>query len=66
MTDLRVFTLVLVAKPSDGDPIIGLRAILKLALRRYGLRCTMARELPDKDGQSPNSAAPVESVDKPI
>jgi hypothetical protein len=66
MSDLRVFTLVLVAKPEDGDPIIGLRAILKLALRRYGLRCTMARELPDKDGQSPNSAPSVESVENSI
>jgi hypothetical protein len=40
----RYFELLLVAKP-DGDPYIGIRAVLKLALRRYGLRCVEAREL---------------------
>lgn len=66
MNELRVFTLVLVAKPDGPDPYIGLRALLKLAKRRYGLRCTMARELSNKDGQSPNSAAPVDSVQNAI
>ena len=46
MTDAlpRVFTLSLVAKPGT-DPYPGIRHILKLALRRYGLRCVEAREL---------------------
>jgi hypothetical protein len=41
----RYFSLLLVAKPNDADPYIGIRHILKLALRRYGLRCVEAREL---------------------
>ena len=41
----RMFTLLLVAKPDAPDPYIGIRHILKLALRRYGLRCVEAREL---------------------
>lgn len=61
MTDDRIFTLTLVAKDADQDPIHGLRALLKLALRRHGLRCTQIRELTHKVGPSPNSAAPVEN-----
>jgi len=41
----RIFTLVLVAKPGASDPYLAIRALLKLALRRYGLRCTQAREI---------------------
>jgi len=41
----RMFTLTLVAT-GPGDPYLAIRALLKLALRRHGLRCTMARELP--------------------
>ena len=43
--ELRMFSLLLVAKP-DSNPDPGIRHILKLALRRYGLRCVEARELP--------------------
>jgi hypothetical protein len=48
MTDAlpRVFTLSLVVTKDTGpDPYIGIRHLLKLALRRYGLRCVEAREL---------------------
>lgn len=41
----RMFTLLLVAKPDGPDPYPGIRQLLKLALRRYGLRCVEAREL---------------------
>ena len=41
----RIFELLLVAKPDGPDPTPGIRHILKLALRRYGLRCVEAREL---------------------
>ena len=41
----RMFMLTLVAT-GPGDPYLAIRALLKLALRRHGLRCTMARELP--------------------
>jgi len=44
MTEGRVFMLLLAPK-TDADPIIGLRHILKIALRRYGLRCLDAREM---------------------
>ena len=50
----RMFMLTLVAT-QPGDPYHGIRALLKLALRRYGLRCTMARELPPvKSGERPS------------
>jgi hypothetical protein len=38
------FVLTLEAAP-DRDPVHALRALLKVALRRFGLRCTDAREL---------------------
>ena len=41
----RYFSLLLVAKDDRADPYIGIRHILKLALRRYGLKCVEAREL---------------------
>ena len=41
----RMFMLTLIAT-GPGDPYHAIRALLKLALRRHGLRCTMARELP--------------------
>jgi hypothetical protein len=41
--DRPVFTLEL--RPEPGvDPVLALRALLKAALRRYGMRCTSARE----------------------
>lgn len=43
-SDQRVYMLTLIGKPGD-DPIHGIRALLKLALRRYGLRCVNAREI---------------------
>ena len=46
---LRVFTLTLVAKASPTnpgrDPIRSLRWLLKIALRRFQLRCTNMREI---------------------
>jgi hypothetical protein len=38
------FTLVLRPEPDVADPVRALRALLKFALRRHGLRCTSARE----------------------
>jgi len=44
-----VFTLTLVAKASPAnpgrDPIRSLRWLLKIALRRFHLRCTSLREI---------------------
>ena len=40
----RIFMLTLVAKPGS-DPIRSLRWLLKVALRRFGLRCTNMREI---------------------
>ena len=40
----RIFMLTLVAT-GPGDPYHGIKALLKLALRRYGLRCVNAREI---------------------
>ena len=40
----RIYMLTLIGRPGD-DPIHGIRALLKLALRRYGLRCVNAREI---------------------
>jgi hypothetical protein len=38
-------TFVLELCPEPGvDPVRALRAVLKVALRRYGLRCVSARE----------------------
>lgn len=46
---LRVFTVTLVAKASPNnpgaDPIRSLRWLLKIALRRFHLRCTSLREI---------------------
>jgi hypothetical protein len=41
----RVFALRLVPTPSTPDPVRSLRALLKLALRRFGLRCLSVEEL---------------------
>jgi len=36
---------VLELRPEPGvDPVLALRALLKVALRRFGLRCVAARE----------------------
>ena len=40
----RIYLLTLIGKPGE-NPIHGIRALLKLALRRYGLRCVNAREI---------------------
>ena len=39
----RVFVVSLVAAPGT-DPILALRALLKIALRRFKLRCIDVRE----------------------
>jgi hypothetical protein len=49
-----VFVIELQA-PSDSDGIHTLRAILKVLLRRYGWRCTAAREEQSKEGVSENA-----------
>jgi hypothetical protein len=54
----RMFMLTLVAT-GPGDPYLAIRALLKLALRRHGLRCTMARELPPpKSGEKAPPQSP--------
>jgi hypothetical protein len=45
--DPRVFVLRLAAKPGV-DPIRALRSLLKLALRRFGLRCVGVEELAEQ------------------
>jgi len=40
----RIFMLTLVAKPGS-DPIRAIRWLLKIALRRFQLRCTSLREI---------------------
>jgi len=40
----RAFVLRLVAERGVADPIRSLRALLKVALRRYGLRCVAIEE----------------------
>jgi len=42
--DQRIFMLTLMAT-GPGDPYHAIRALLKLALRRHGLRCVQAREI---------------------
>ena len=38
-------TYMLIFRPEPGvDPILALRALLKIALRRFGMRCVSARE----------------------
>ena len=51
-TKLHVFVVTLVVKPSADDPIRALRGLLKVALRRYGLRCIEAREVTSDSGES--------------
>ena len=41
----RIFMLTLVAKPGCSDPIRAIRWLLKMALRRFQLRCTNMREI---------------------
>jgi hypothetical protein len=48
----RVFVLRLTPKRGV-DPIRALRALLKLALRRFGLRCTGVEELAESGAKSP-------------
>jgi hypothetical protein len=40
----RIFMLTLVARPGS-DPIRAIRWLLKMALRRFGLRCSNMREV---------------------
>jgi hypothetical protein len=50
----RTFVLRLRAEPRVSDPIRALRALLKVALRRFGLRCTDAVEVqPREEGGGP-------------
>jgi hypothetical protein len=51
--DQRIFMLTLIGRPGD-DPIHGIRALLKLALRRYGLRCVNAREIAPPQSPQPD------------
>jgi hypothetical protein len=54
----RYFSLLLQAKPGSPNPHISIRHILKLALRRYGLKCVEARELPPPvSGEKPRKPA---------
>lgn len=48
-----IFTIKLRPEPSVLDPIKALRALLKTALRRFGLRCISAYE--DKDNAQRNN-----------
>lgn len=58
MSDNRYFSLLLQAKPDGPDPYPGIRHILKLALRRYGLKCVEARELgAPPSGEKPRTSA---------
>ena len=40
----RIFVISLVAKSGSGDPILALRHLLKIALRRFQLRCIDVHE----------------------
>ena len=55
-TKLHVFVVTLVARPDDGDPIRALRGLLKVALRRYGLRCIAVREEAPDSGENLSTA----------
>jgi hypothetical protein len=46
--DRPVFTLQLRAEPGV-DPVLALRALLKLTLRRFGLRCVSVHEENDDE-----------------
>jgi hypothetical protein len=50
----RVFVLRLVPTPSTPDPVRSLRALLKLALRRFGLRCIDVEEIAEPGVKSPD------------
>ena len=52
----RIYMLTLIGRPGD-DPIHGIRALLKLALRRYGLRCVNAREIAPPNPQPERTQA---------
>lgn len=48
------YRLILQSTPSAGrEPVRGLRALLKAALRQYGLRCVEVEEIPP-EGQIPS------------
>jgi hypothetical protein len=58
----RYFSLLLVAKSgSPADPYIGIRHILKLALRRYNLKCVEARELHSSEADKPAAKGTIRS-----
>lgn len=57
----RYFSLLLVAKPDGPDPDPGIKHILKLALRRYGLRCVEARELYSSEEKKPAAKGTIRS-----
>jgi hypothetical protein len=50
-TTTRVFVLTLVAAPGS-DAIRSLRSLLKIALRRFGLRCLSIEELAESGAKS--------------
>ena len=50
----RVFVLRLAAKPGS-DAIRALRALLKLALRKYQLRCTATEEIASGGSEAPHA-----------
>lgn len=60
----RYFSLLLVAKPdiAGPDPYIGIRHILKVALRRYGLKCVEARELHSPEADKPPAKTTIRSA----
>lgn len=43
-TSRPCYTIVLRPEPGIADPIVALRAALKVLLRRHGLRCLEVRE----------------------
>jgi len=62
VTEQRIFMLTLVAT-GPSDPYLAIRALLKLALRRHGLRCTQARELPPSNPK-PDRTQANENIDQ--
>ena len=58
MGEPRVFMLLLAPK-TDADPIPGLRHILKVALRRFNLRCIDAREMTTSPERTQDHEIPI-------
>jgi hypothetical protein len=45
------FVVTFRATPDAGDVVLAMRALLKVALRRFGLRCETIRELNQQKGE---------------